>query len=189
MVIWREVLSADLLSGYSLTLIYIPVKSMSEKLIRYSLYITVIVLSIFAGCVGIKKEGKTFVVQLKAFSPAATPRHALSTAMLYDMSTGRPRPLNKPPSQFKNETNLRWTGPTTNADGTPLHDLNGYKIYYGQSENSLGAKDRMRIHVTKNATSIIMYNLSSSTWCFQVTAYDTSDNESEFSNGVCGNTP
>jgi hypothetical protein len=165
------------------------VKSMNQKFKKCSIYITLLFLSIFAGCVSIKKEGKSFVLELKAISPAATPGHAPSTATLYDMSTGQPTPLNNPPSQFKNETNLSWTAPTTNANDTPLHDLDGYKIYYYQTENSLGAKDRMRINVTKNVTSIIMYNLSSGKWCFQVTAYDTSDNESEFSNGVCENTP
>lgn len=162
---------------------------MSRKLKKSSIYITLLCLSIFAGCVSIKKEGKSFVLEFKAISPAATPVHALPSAMLYDMSTGQPAPLNNPPSQFKNEINLSWTAPTTNADGTPLHDLDGYKIYYGQTEYSPGAKDRMRINVTKNVTSIIMYNFSSGKWCFQVTAYDTSDNESEFSNVVCRNTP
>jgi len=180
---------------------------------RYFLYGMLLLMSMLAGCVSIKKEGKTFVVQIKAISPettpeetpataalydmgtrqhaspAATSEYAPSTALLYDMSTGQPAPLNNTPAQFRNKAFLRWEGPTTNADGTPLHDLDGYKIYYDQTENSLDAKDRMRINVTTNATSIIMYNLLSGRWCFQVTAYDTYGNESEFSNRVCENAP
>ena len=31
---------------------------------------------------------------------------------------------------------LTWDPPTTNTDGTPLGDLAGYKIYYGQSSGN-----------------------------------------------------
>jgi hypothetical protein len=75
--------------------------------------------------------------------------------------------------------------PTTNTDGTPLKDLRGYSVYYGQMENSLGDKDRKRIDVTRNQTSIEFYNLASGKWCFEVTAWNTSGNESDFSNGRC----
>ena len=96
-------------------------------------------------------------MQLKAISPAATSEYAPSAAALHDMSTGQPAPLKHPPSQFRNETNLRWERPTTNADGTPLYDLDSYKIYYGETEKSFDSKDRMRINVTKNTTSITIF--------------------------------
>ena len=32
---------------------------------------------------------------------------------------------------FSAEVTLSWDPPTTNADGTPLTDLAGYKVYYG----------------------------------------------------------
>ena len=162
---------------------------MIQKLKKCFLCITLLLLSIVAGCISIKKEGELFVLDFKSISPAATPRQVPSTAIHYDMSTEQPTPLNTPPSQFKNKTNLTWTAPTLNTDGTPLHNLTGYKIYYGQKENSLSAKGRMRINVTKNTTGISVYNLSSGKWCFQVTAYVTSSGESEFSNGFCMNTP
>ncbi len=34
------------------------------------------------------------------------------------------------------DATLSWDPPTTNADGTPLTDLAGYRIYYGTSSGS-----------------------------------------------------
>jgi hypothetical protein len=51
-----------------------------------------------------------------------------------------------------NSVTLSWIAPTTNEDGTPLTDLAGYKIYYPD-----------------------MYY-------FTIVAYDTSGNESNYSN-------
>ncbi len=77
---------------------------------------------------------------------------------------------------------LTWDAPTTNADGTPLTDLAGYKIYYRTSSGSYGTP----IDVSyENATNYTVDSLSSGTWCFVVTAYDTSLNESDYSNEVC----
>lgn len=161
---------------------------MRRKLIKYSLSIALL-LTLFAGCVSIRKEGKSFILELKTIPMAAAPGHATTTIPLYDMDTGQPRPLNAIPSQFRSRTTLSWTAPTTNEDGTPLLDLEGYKIYYAQTQNSPGTGDRRQILIPQKTTSIVLYNLSSGTWCFQVTAYDTSLNESGFSNGVCENIP
>ncbi|MEF9427327.1 MAG: fibronectin type III domain-containing protein [Candidatus Mariimomonas ferrooxydans] len=77
---------------------------------------------------------------------------------------------------------LTWEAPTTNSDGTPLTDLAGYKIYYRTSSGSYGTP----INVSdENATNYTVDSLSSGTWCFAVTAYDTSLNESDYSNEVC----
>src|SRR4030067_1427045 len=38
-----------------------------------------------------------------------------------------------PQGACKNKTMLTWDAPTTNTDGSPLTDLAGYKIYYGDS--------------------------------------------------------
>jgi hypothetical protein len=169
------------------------------KFIKYSLSIALL-LTLFAGCVSIRKEGKSFILELKTMPqtaapghakspPAAAPGHAPTTIPLYDMSSGQARPLNSPPSQFRSRTTLSWTASTTNEDSTPLIDLEGYTIYYAQTEKSLGTRDRMRILVPKKTTSIAIYNLASGEWCFQVTAYDTSHNESGFSNGACEHIP
>ncbi len=77
---------------------------------------------------------------------------------------------------------LIWEAPTTNSDGTPLTDLAGYKIYYRTSSGSYGTP----INVSdENATNYTVDGISSDRWCFVVTAYDTSRNESNYSNEVC----
>jgi hypothetical protein len=72
---------------------------------------------------------------------------------------------------------LDWTAPTTNADNTPLTDLGGYRIYYGTSPGS----SAQTIDVG-NVLTYTINNLSSGTYYFRVTAYDTAGNESAPSN-------
>jgi hypothetical protein len=75
---------------------------------------------------------------------------------------------------------LSWEAPTTNSDGSSLDDLSGYKIYYGTSSGNYSQS----IDVG-DSTSASISSLSSGTWCFAVTAYDTSGNESSYSDEVC----
>jgi hypothetical protein len=77
---------------------------------------------------------------------------------------------------------LSWDAPTTNEDGSPLIDLSGYKVYYGSSSGSY----TQSINVGNN-TQIMIDDLSSGSWCFSITAYDTSGNESMYSDEVCTN--
>ena len=39
-------------------------------------------------------------------------------------------------SAFSGTATPSWDAPTTNADGTPLTDLAGYKVYYGPSSGN-----------------------------------------------------
>lgn len=75
---------------------------------------------------------------------------------------------------------LSWDAPTTNSDGSPLTDLTGYKVYYGTSSGSYTESVDIG-----NTTGSVVDGLSAGTWCFAVTAYDTSGNESDYSNEVC----
>ncbi|GBD96777.1 MAG TPA: hypothetical protein ENG83_07545 [Nitrospirae bacterium] len=75
---------------------------------------------------------------------------------------------------------LSWDAPTTNSDGTPLTDLAGYKVYYGTSSSNYTESVDIG-----NTTGAVVDSLSPGTWCFAVTAYDTSGNESDYSNEVC----
>jgi hypothetical protein len=73
---------------------------------------------------------------------------------------------------------LSWNAPTTNADGTTLTDLSGYKIYYGME--SYFYSDSVTVG---NVTTYQLANLTEGqTYYFTVTAIDTSGNESGYSN-------
>lgn len=76
---------------------------------------------------------------------------------------------------------LSWESPTTNADGTPLKDLAGYKLYFGMTSGQY--KDVVDIQ-DPNITEHTIENLAKGTYYFAVTAIDTNGNESEFSNEV-----
>ncbi|MEW6600288.1 MAG: MopE-related protein [Nitrospirota bacterium] len=73
---------------------------------------------------------------------------------------------------------LTWTPPTANDDGTPLNDLAGYNVYYGTSSGnyseSIDVGDVLTYQVDNLSTGVTYY--------FTTTAYDTSGNESGYSN-------
>ena len=74
---------------------------------------------------------------------------------------------------------LTWDAPTTNTDGLPITGLGGYKIYYGTSSGIYtGVLD------VGNITSYTVdnLNLAPNTYYVAITAYDSSGNESDFSN-------
>ena len=75
---------------------------------------------------------------------------------------------------------LSWNPPQYNIDGSPITDLGGYKIYYGQGTNNYTNS----IDLGNNA-EITISSLTEGTWCFTTTAYDVSGNESDYSNEVC----
>ncbi|MGQ9570185.1 MAG: InlB B-repeat-containing protein [Thermodesulfovibrionales bacterium] len=75
---------------------------------------------------------------------------------------------------------LSWEGPSANTDGSPITDLAGYKIYYGTSSGNYS--EHIDVGNVKNYT--IDNLVEGLTYYFAVTAYDTSGNESDFSNEV-----
>jgi len=83
--------------------------------------------------------------------------------------------------EFSGSATLSWDSPATNADGTTLTDLVGYKVYYGTT--SLGYTTAIDIN-DPNTTTHTIQNLSPGTYYFAVKAYDTSINESEYSSEV-----
>jgi hypothetical protein len=79
----------------------------------------------------------------------------------------------------KTGTTLSWDAPTTNEDGTPLADLAGYKIYYGSSSGSYTGS------VTAGAvTNYVLTDLTPGAYYIAVTAYNSSGDESGYSNEV-----
>ena len=75
--------------------------------------------------------------------------------------------------------NLTWTPPMTNADGSTLTDLAGYKIYYSTTE---GAYTDPIIVNNPGLSSYVVEGLTPNTYYFVVTTYDYSGNESPYSN-------
>ena len=74
---------------------------------------------------------------------------------------------------------VSWTQPTENADGTPLTDLAGFKIYYGESPNSY---TRVIDIPNSSLNSFAVEGLPPGIYYFVTTAYDTKGVESEYSN-------
>jgi hypothetical protein len=70
---------------------------------------------------------------------------------------------------------LNWNVVTTNQDGTPCTDLAGYRIYHGTVSHIYDPP-------AVDAGNVLTYQwngLTPGTHYFAVTAYDTSNNESE----------
>lgn len=75
---------------------------------------------------------------------------------------------------------LSWESPATNADGSPIEDLAGFKVYYGKTSNNY--TNYVDVGSLHEAT---IGNLTPGVWCFSTTAYDYAGNESTPSNEVC----
>jgi hypothetical protein len=74
---------------------------------------------------------------------------------------------------------LAWDAPTANADGTPLSDLSGFRIYYGNT-SPLTPENSTTIDVA-NGTTHTIPDLDPGTYFFAVSALDLNGNESELS--------
>ena len=74
---------------------------------------------------------------------------------------------------------LSWVAPTTNADGTPLTDLAGFKLYYREASSTSWSP----INVG-NQTNFTVTGLYNRTYHFTVTAYNSFGFESEFSDEI-----
>jgi hypothetical protein len=92
------------------------------------------------------------------------------------------RPSSSPPSPpppTAGSATLTWSAPTQDAAGAQLRDLAGFRVYYSRTLGSYGTP---RTISNPGVTSFTIDNLSAGTWYFVVTAYDTSGNESVYSN-------
>jgi hypothetical protein len=77
---------------------------------------------------------------------------------------------------------LAWDPPTTTADGSPLTDLTGYKIYYGTASRTYDHS----VDVGNVTTYTLTGLAQGQTYYLATTAYDTSNRQSGFSNEVSG---
>ena len=75
---------------------------------------------------------------------------------------------------------LRWQAPTQNVDGSPLVDLAGYRVYWGQ-----GSRAYTDSH-TINDAAVTEWEVTAppNTYYFALTAFDGDGNESGYSNEV-----
>lgn len=74
---------------------------------------------------------------------------------------------------------LAWDAPTTNADGTALTGLAGYKLHYGLAPGSYAKTVNVG-----TSTSYTLSGLASGTYYIAVTAYNKAGAESGHSNEV-----
>jgi hypothetical protein len=74
---------------------------------------------------------------------------------------------------------LRWDAPTTNIDGAPLTDLAGYIVHYGTVSGNYPNS------VNVGNVTEFSRNLTAGIWCFAITCFNTSGNESDLSYEVC----
>jgi len=73
---------------------------------------------------------------------------------------------------------LSWLPPTQNVDGTPLTNLAGYRVVYGQSSTNLTSS----LDIPNPAiTTAMIESLASGTWYFAIKAYTTDSIESSLS--------
>jgi hypothetical protein len=73
---------------------------------------------------------------------------------------------------------LAWVPPTENTDGTPLINLNGYKIYYGHASKTYTATITI---ANPGLTQYVIDNLPAGTYYFSVVATTSSGVQSGYS--------
>lgn len=73
---------------------------------------------------------------------------------------------------------LSWQAPTENADGSPLTNLAGYKIFYGVTS---GQYNNEVVINNAGTTTHVVDNLLPDTYYFAAKSFNTSGIESEFS--------
>lgn len=76
---------------------------------------------------------------------------------------------------------LNWTSPTEYSDGSPLTDLAGFKIYYGNSPSNYTVEI---IVPNPGLTTYVVENLPPDTYYFTASAINGNGVESNFSNEV-----
>jgi hypothetical protein len=77
---------------------------------------------------------------------------------------------------------IAWDAPTTNADGTPLTDLQGYRIHFG-TVTPLTLDNSTSVDAG-NDTEYTVTGLEAGTYYFAVRAVDSNGNASSFSDEV-----
>ena len=96
------------------------------------------------------------------------------------------RPGSTPPAKTPARgVQINWDAPQQNQDGSPLTDLGGYTIHYGTHSKHYPCK----IDVGKRTSYLVTGLTAGRQYCFVVTSYDISRNESEWSPETCVTAP
>lgn len=82
--------------------------------------------------------------------------------------SGNPPP-NPPPPPSSFSVTLSWQAPTERADGSPLTNLAGFRIFYGTARENLSNTVDLN---NPGLSRYVVENLSAGTWYFSMTAYD-----------------
>lgn len=94
--------------------------------------------------------------------------------------------LIKREADMMSSVTLNWEAPTTREDGTPLTDLAGYTIHYGRMSETYDYEIKIE---NPGVLSYVVEQLSSGTWYFVASAYDSAGLESNLSNEVSKEIP
>ena len=73
---------------------------------------------------------------------------------------------------------VMWSKPTTNVDGTPLTNLAGYRVVYGQSADTMS---QSIVIANPDITSVVIEQLAPGTWYFAAKSFTTANVESDLS--------
>ena len=90
-------------------------------------------------------------------------------------NTNPPPAAGEPPATGSFSVTLSWQAPTERADGTPLTDLAGFRIYYGSDREDLDAVIELD---NPGLSRYVVENLAAGTWYFSMTAYDDANLQS-----------
>ncbi len=88
-------------------------------------------------------------------------------------------------SQTQKTAVLSWLAPTTNVDGTPLADLAGFRVYYGQT--ALISKETSQQVAVGDTLTYTVSGLQNGLYYFAVVAVDLVGNESGLSQTMSKN--
>lgn len=114
---------------------------------------------------------------------AATLPSAVVSALVVFLAACAPgAPESGPTGPAGDRITLAWTAPSTDAEGAPLGDLAGYRVYYA-SESPVTREAAERVEVG-DTTRHTLSGLEPGVYFLAVAAVDTAGNESELSEEI-----